>query len=157
MKKKIKINKKDSVNDLKKRVEDNMAGWKRAKADYENLKKRTQVEKKNILMYANEDLFVKLLPIVDNFESAYKNIPAEIEDNSWVQGIGFIKDQIDKYLQDNNIKVIKSMGENFDPEMHEAVESVESNYKKGKIIEVLLNGYKYKEKVIRPAKVKVAK
>lgn len=160
MNKKNIINKKEEKSEieiLKKQVEENLGGWKRAKADYENLKKRTADEKKKISEFVNAEMILNLLPIVDNFASAYKNIPAEIQDNNWVRGIGFIKDQFDKFFLDNEVEAIKSLGEDFDPEMHEAIESVKNKAESGKIIEEIQTGYKFKDKVIRPARVKVAK
>ncbi|MFH2104764.1 MAG: nucleotide exchange factor GrpE, partial [Parcubacteria group bacterium] len=80
-----------------------------------------------------------------------------LENDDWVKGIGFIKQQLEKFLEDNRVKVIKAVGEKFDPNFHEAVEEVAAKGKKGTIVEEVLRGYKMDEKVIRAAKVKVAK
>jgi molecular chaperone GrpE len=149
--------KKLSYEELNQKAQENLAGWKRAKADYENLKKRTEEDKKKIFEYANSEIILDLLPVIDNFDSAYSNIPAEIEDNGWVKGIGFIKDQFNKFLQDNGIEKIKTQKQKFNPELHEAIEMVDSDLKAGMIVDETLAGYKLKNKVIRPSKVKVAK
>jgi len=148
------INKEFEV--LRRNAEDNLAGWKRAKADYENLKRRTEEEKEKTAELLNAELILGILPIIDNFENAYKNVPEEIKDNDWVKGIALIKSQLEKFLQDNEVCVIESRGEDFNPRWHEAIESINSVEEKGKIIEEVQKGYKFKNKVIRPARVKVA-
>jgi molecular chaperone GrpE len=159
MNKKNRINKENinkKLDALRKNAEDNLAGWKRAKADYENLKRRTEEDKKKTAELLNAELISEILPIVDNFENAYKNIPEGIKNNDWVKGIVLIKNQLEKFLHDNEVYTIKSEGEEFNPEWHEAVELINSDEKKGTIVEVVQKGYKLKNKVIRPARVKVA-
>jgi molecular chaperone GrpE len=147
----------EQLKEYKKKAETNLEGWKRAKADYINLKKRVESSNQAAVKYANESLILSLLPILDNFQSAYSTLSKDIEDNNWVKGIGYIKNQLELFLKDNNVEKIEVVGKKFDPEFHEAVESVKSSEGEGTIIEEILKGYKMKDRVIRPAKVKVAR
>lgn len=161
MKKKIDIKNKIKIlenkySECEKQVKINLEGWKRAKADYVNLKKRVENDRSENIKYANKELILNLLPILDNFKSAYNTLPREMEDNDWARGIGYIKDQLEKFLKDYGVEKIKTRGIMFDPEFHEAVEKVKSKEKKGLIIEEILAGYRLNEKVIRPARVKVS-
>jgi len=161
MKKKIKFEKNlkkklSKVEELENKIQENMAGWQRAKADYENLKKRSQEEKERLAMFANADLLLELLSIVDNFQSAYGNLPKDLEENNWVIGIKYIKEQMEKFLTDHEVEAIKTIGEKFDPELHEAVDNVKSDKKEGTILEEVLKGYKFKNNVLRPARVRVS-
>lgn len=158
-----KKNSKNEIEELKKKVEDNMNGWKRALADYENYKKRSEEDKKELVQYACENLILEILPVLDNFQSAYKSLPKNLEGNSWAEGIRYIKDQLENVLKNNGIEVIKSVGEKFDPEIHEAIEKVKSKGstnaigdKKDMVVEEVVKGYRMKGKVIRAAKVKIS-
>jgi len=147
----------DQLAECQVKLEEYKAGWLRAKADYANLQKRTAASGSEAIKFANMGLILELLPVVDNFQSAYKALPAELESDDWAKGIGFIKQQLEKLLEDNKVVAIKAIGEKFDPNCHEAVEELESDEKKGTVVEETLRGYKLNDKVIRAAKVKVAK
>ncbi|MBU1177764.1 nucleotide exchange factor GrpE [Patescibacteria group bacterium] len=149
--------KNDELAECQAKIEEYRAGWQRAKADYANLQKRTAANNIEAIKFANASLVLDLLPIVDNFCSAYKALPTELESDDWVKGIGFIKQQLEKFLEDNKVTAIKAVGEKFDPNFHEAVEQVKSEKKKGIVVEEILRGYELDGKVIRVAKVKVAK
>ncbi|NQV13635.1 MAG: nucleotide exchange factor GrpE [Parcubacteria group bacterium] len=158
--KKVKSKKKvqkDPLTECQEKMEEYKAGWLRAKADYANLQKRTATSSSEAIKFANAGLILGLLPAVDNFSSAYGTLPTELESDDWVKGIGFIKQQLEKFLEDNRVKVIKAVGEKFDPNFHEAVEEVAAKEKKGTIVEEILRGYEMDGKVIRASKVKVSK
>lgn len=150
-----KKNSKNEIEELKKKVEDNMNGWKRALADYENYKKRSEEDKKELVQYACENLIQEILPVLDNFQNAYKALPEDLKENSWAEGIKYIKNQLQDVLKNNGVEAIKSIGEKFNPEIHEAVEKVKSKDKKDVVVEEVVKGYKMKGKVIRAAKVKI--
>lgn len=152
------------IKKLKAQVEEYMAGWKRAQADYQNLKKRAAEEKMTTIKMANEDLICQLLPILDNFDQAEKSIPAEIADNPWTQGVKFIKQQFDTLLENIGVQEIKCLDQEFDPRRHEAVKDNPEERKSSpnhnqtsrlKVKEVVCRGYMLRDKIIRPAKVKV--
>lgn len=120
----------------------------RALADYDNLKKRAEAEKKLWLKFAKEQLLVELLPAFDNVELAQKHLND--------QGLGIAVSQFLDIFKANGVEEVST--DKFDEEMHEAVDVVDGG-KKGKIAEVVQKGYKFTDSndVIRPAKVKVYK
>ena len=127
-----------------------LAGWQRARADFLNYKKEEMERVGDILKYANEGLILKILPILDNFDVALKNIPDE--------GFLQIRKQFQNFLKEQGIEEIESLGKKFDPNLHEVVEEVEGTDKEqGIILEEIQKGYKINDRLLRPAKVKVAK
>ncbi len=125
-----------------------LAGWQRVKADYLNLQKEYEKKIADYLKYANEDLILELLPVLDSFEAAVRN--------SNDDGVKRIYEQLLVILKNNGIKEIKAVGERFDPKFHESVEVVDGE-ESGKVFEIVQKGYTLYDKVIRPAKVKVIK
>ncbi|NQV00263.1 MAG: nucleotide exchange factor GrpE [Parcubacteria group bacterium] len=155
LKKEKKKNKKTEVEELEEKLDEATNGWKRALADYENFKKRSEEDKMELVQYASENLILEILPVLDNFQSAYKALPKDLEDHSWAEGIKYIKVQLEDVLKSNNVKELKTAGEKFDPEVHEAIEKVKSKNKKNIVIEEVVKGYKMGDKIIRAAKVKI--
>jgi len=148
---------KKELEEAKRKAEENLAGWKRALADYANFKKREEEAKKELIKFANENLILEILPIFDNFQNAYKSLPKDLEKNNWVEGIKYIKLQFENILKKIGVEEIKTVGEKFNPELHEAVEKVKINEKKsGVVVDEVSKGYKLNGKVIRVAKVKVS-
>lgn len=129
----------------------------RVQADFENYKKRSQKEKEDFSKYANADLILQILPIIDNFQLATKHLPAEIEENNWVKGVLQIEKQLEQVLVAEGVTAIEAIGNQFDPYLHEAIEEVPSERPEGEIIEEVTRGYRLNDKIIRHAKVKVAK
>ncbi|MDR7857106.1 nucleotide exchange factor GrpE [Tissierella sp.] len=128
----------------------------RLQADFVNFRKRTEKDKESTIAYALESFVNNLLPIIDNFQRAMES--EIVKENKFYQGIEMIHQQLIKVLNDNGVDEIKSLGEDFDPNFHHAVFMEEnSEFESGKITEVLQNGYILKDKVVRPAMVKVAK
>ncbi|PIP51280.1 nucleotide exchange factor GrpE [Candidatus Berkelbacteria bacterium CG_4_10_14_0_8_um_filter_35_9_33_8] len=120
-------------------------------AELINLQNRFETHNKSLFLYANENLILDILPILDNFKRSTEHLPKELENNNWAKGINLIEKQLEKMLKNNGLeKIITQVGDNFDPSLHDAIEG-ESE----KISEIVLDGYKLNSKVIRPAKVKV--
>ncbi|MDP3057141.1 MAG: nucleotide exchange factor GrpE [bacterium] len=131
--------------------------WKRAMADFQNYKKRQSELFGELVGAANQELILALLPIFDTFTLAVKHIPEDLKDKEWTKGVTQLKEQLASLLKSKGLEEIKSIGEKFDPEFHEAVEIVESKKQEGEILEEVQKGYKLNGMVIRTAKVKVAK
>jgi len=154
-----------SLEELKKKLEgyqkqkdEYLAGWQRARADFINYKKEETERVGTFFSYAIEGLVLKFLPILDNFELIEKNLPKDLDDNEYIKGVSQIKVQVKDILKNLGVKEIKALKEKFDPSFHEAVEQVETEGEEsGIVIEEVQKGYKLQDKVIRPAKVKVAK
>lgn len=130
---------------------------KSLKADFANLKKEQEKNMNEFRKFAQKDLLIKLLAILDSFELAFKQMPQDMEGNGWLIGIKNIKSQLDSLLKSAGVEEILSVGDKFDPSLHEAVAHEELPEKEDdEIIEELQKGYKLYDKVIRPARVKVS-
>ncbi|MEX0595174.1 MAG: nucleotide exchange factor GrpE [Candidatus Paceibacterota bacterium] len=136
----------------------NLAGWQRAQADYQNLKKESEKARIDSIRLANKSLIENLIPVFDNFALAIKHLPSELQDNNWTQGIVYIHKQLQDILIAEGVEIVDPIGEVFDPKIHEAVDSIESEdiETHNTIIEVLQVGYKLNNILIRSARVKVA-
>lgn len=138
--------------------EEYLNGWRREKANFINFKKEETERVQALLEYRLEVLISEIIPIIDNFENAEKNIPEEERnDNGYIKGLLMIKRDLNNFLKNQGVEEMECMGEIFDPNFHEAIETVESDEKSGVIVEEVAKGYKIKNKVLRPAKVKVIK
>lgn len=128
----------------------------RVQAEYENFRKRTSKEKQADLKYKSQAIVTELLPVIDNFE---RGLQVEIKDEAAkgvVEGMEMIYRQLNKVLEDEGVKEIPTNGEQFDPNIHQAVMQVEEEgYESNEIVETLQKGYQLKDRVIRPAMVKV--
>lgn len=128
----------------------------RLQAEYDNFRKRTTKEKQADLKYKSQAIVTELLPVIDNFE---RGLQVDIEGEAAkgiVEGMEMIYRQLKKVLEDEGVKEIPTNGEQFDPNVHQAVMQVEEDgYESNEIVETLQKGYQLKDKVIRPAMVKV--
>ena len=124
-------------------------------AEFENYKKRTEKEKQNTALYAKADVVEMLLPVIDSMENA---IAIETADENLKQGISIMFEQIRIFLEKNGVEEIGKVGEEFNPELHDAISIQEvENANSGEIISVFRKGYKIKDRIIRHAMVIVAK
>lgn len=129
----------------------------RVQAEFDNFKKRSQKEKEAALKYKSEDLVNDLLPAIDNFERA---LQVEVDEAaaSFVEGISMVYNQLKEALKSQGVEEIASVGHAFDPNLHHAVMQVEDEEAESNtVIEELQKGYMLKDRVIRPAMVKVNK
>lgn len=138
------------------KCEEYLNGWKRARADYLNLQKEAAERQKELVEFANAGLLLDLLPMVDHFKLALKHVPENIKNDPWYKGIENIQGQLNKFLKDQGIEEIKTVGEKFNPELHEAVGEVEGEPAEV-IAEEVSTGFSLNGKVIQPAKVKIFK
>jgi molecular chaperone GrpE len=135
----------------------NKDGWQRARAEFANYKKRVEREKTDMFQRASLDTLRALLPIIDDFDRAFDNVPDEISDNPWLGGISMIQRKFDNVLEQYNIEVIDPVGEVFDPNYHEAIGTDDSDdVESGHVTVTLQKGYKAGEQILRPALVRVA-
>ena len=138
-----------------------LAGWQRARADLLNYKKEELKRAGELVRYANANLILKILLILDNFEAAEKemNKGTETKKEDLIKGFLQIKKQLEDFLKEFGVERIESKGKKFDPNFHEAVGEIEGKEEKepGIIIEEVQRGYKINGQVLRPAKVKIIK
>ncbi|MBQ3466618.1 MAG: nucleotide exchange factor GrpE [Firmicutes bacterium] len=125
----------------------------RLMADFQNYKKRVEKEKRDLYSYANENIMNDLLTVMDNFERALEHDA----DENFKEGIEMIFKQLSDVLEKDGLAEIPALGEEFDPNVHSAVMTEETeDYESGKVSGVMQKGYTLNGKVIRPAMVKVA-
>lgn len=130
----------------------------RLKAEMINYRKRMEEEQSKLFKYSNEVMIKELLPIIDNFERAILMDDEDLTDelSKFLKGFKMIYTDLYKILKDNEVKAIDALNQEFDANFHDAVLAEKSDKKSGTVIEVLQKGYIYKDKVIRPAMVKVS-
>lgn len=131
---------------------------KRAVADFENYRRRSEERFEEFVQYASKNLILEILPVIDNFERALK-IAREAEDfNSMIDGMSMILTQLKEILHKEGVEPIEALNKRFDPQLHDAVMCEQNDcYPEDTVVEELRRGYKYKSQVIRPAMVKVAR
>lgn len=127
------------------------SGWQREKADFINYKNREGERMKELIDFIKEDLFLKIISILDSFNLAEKSI---VKKDKNTEGLILIKKQLENILKQEGLEEINC--DKFDPCLHEAIEEVEGK-EDGTIAEELEKGYRYKNKTIKPAKVKIHK
>lgn len=134
--------------------EEESARYMRLMADFQNYKKRVEKEKTDIYSYANEKIATELLVVLDNFERALDH---ECSDKGFKEGMDMIFKQMFEVLEKSGLAEIPALGEDFDPNFHNAVMTEDTDeYESGKVSGVLQKGYTLNGKVIRPTMVKVA-
>lgn len=130
-------------------------GWRRALADFENYKKRQLTNNEEFRKFANEDLILEILPVLDNFQAAMEHIPQEQKNEGWVTGIMFIQKQLLDILATKGLeKIPVKIGDEIDENIHEIVRGKAGDGKL-KVKKILSQGYKIADRVIRPARVEV--
>ena len=137
----------DGMTDLQEQINTLTNDWKRALADYQNLVKRVEADKREVVKFANLDLISKLLPVLDILELAATH--------SKDSGVVMAVKQFQDVLLDEGLQIIEpKIGDAFDHNIHDCLETVPGDLDKG-IAEVVYKGYKIEDVVLRPAKVKV--
>jgi molecular chaperone GrpE len=122
----------------------------RALADLQNFKRRTEEERENFIQFASAQVILEFLPAISNVERAFKHEP---KDNEWVKGIEQILKQLTQVLEKHGVKEIQTLGQKFDPKLHEALMTGQGE--KDIVIEEFEKGYLLGDRVIKQARVKV--
>ncbi|MGZ7442425.1 nucleotide exchange factor GrpE [Paenibacillus sp. TH7-28] len=129
----------------------------RAQADFDNFRRRTLKEKEELGKYASAKLITELLPVIDNFERAISSAGESADNSSYSKGVEMIFRQLEGVLKAEGLTAMEAEGTPFNPEFHQAIMQVESEeYEEGIVVEVVQKGYMLKDKVLRPAMVKVS-
>ncbi|MBI2848695.1 MAG: nucleotide exchange factor GrpE [Chloroflexi bacterium] len=143
------------LEEEKQRASDYLAGWQRAQADFVNFKRRTEQERGEASKFSNAMLILNFIPVLDDMERALATVPTSLAGLSWVDGIRLIYRKMQAVLETQGVTAIRAEGEEFDPNLHEAILFGEGE--EGRVIEELQRGYRLHDRVIRPAMVKVGK
>jgi len=143
------------VAEEKEKAQTFMANWQRAAADMQNLKRRMEQERSEVARLANASLVINLLPLMDDLERALHEVDVNLAGLTWIDGIRLIYRKFEAVLQNAGVSEIEADGQQFDPNVHEAIS--EAPGEEGKIVSVVQRGYKLGDRVIRPAMVVVGK
>ena len=129
----------------------------RSQADFENYKKRSAREKEEAIKYANSSLLEKLIAIVDNFELGLEAARAEGEKSPVFSGMSMVLKQLMDFLADSGLQPIDATGQQFDPNLHEAIAHEPSKeFPEGVVVRQTRRGYKMKDRLLRPSSVVVS-
>ncbi len=140
---------------LKAQADEYLDGWKRAKADLINYKKDEARRFEDIIKFAAQELVRELVPVLDSFDLALESLGSEPKVE---KGVYLIRAQLEDALKKHGLeKITVVVGEQFNPALHEAVAAVESAQPSGTVVEEVDRGYVLSGKLIRPARVKIAK
>ncbi|MDQ0231582.1 nucleotide exchange factor GrpE [Metabacillus malikii] len=146
----------EKIAELETKLEEAENKALRAQADFDNFRRRTRLEQEAAQKYRAQSLVSEIIPALDNFERALQIDADNEQTKSLLQGVQMVYNQLVQALQNEGVEAIKSVGEQFDPNFHQAVMQVEDeNYDSNIVVEELQKGYKLKDRVIRPSMVKV--
>lgn len=150
----------NKLKECEKQKQEYLTSWQRDKADFINVRRKDEEEKEHFKKFAKEQFVSELIPVLDSFEMAFSNKDAWNETpKEWRVGVEYIHSQFMAVLEGNDVKLIKPIGEEFDPQFHDALETVDVDNKEkdGIITDIVRTGYMLGDKVIRTAKVKVGR
>ena len=130
---------------------------KRQMAEFDNFRKRTEKEKSSMYEIGARDIIEKILPVLDNFERGLASVPEDLKGGSFAEGVEMIYKQFVKTLEDAGVEAIGALGQQFDPNLHNAVMHVDDDsFGENEISQELQKGYKYRGTVVRHSMVQVA-
>ena len=154
----------DPLVEAQRLSDEHLAGWKRARADYENLKKESERDRLAVAEYATDGLLLSLMPALDYLDAALTSTPdlsaldtsAQKRIDGWKLGVEQVRKLLASLLEREGITPVATDGA-FNPQVHEAVEEREDPAESGTILSVLAPGYQRREKLLRPARVVVSR
>ena len=143
---------------LKKELKETKEKYLRLVAEFDNFRKRTAREKIEVIQTASKDVLVSLLEVVDDADRAQQQIESSGDSDQLKQGVVLVFNKLKNILQSKGVKKMEAKGSDFNPDLHEAVAEIEAGEKmRGKVVDVVQNGYYLNDKIIRFAKVVVGK
>jgi molecular chaperone GrpE len=146
------------ADEYRRKADVNLDLAQRAMADFANYKRRTAQELEQKIRDANGGLLTQLLPVLDDLQLALANLPADLAQHPWPQGVEMIGQKLRHILKNQGLEQIGTEGERFDPYIHEAVAYEEHPvYDEGQVASVYRVGYRLNDRVLRPAQVVVAR
>jgi molecular chaperone GrpE len=132
-------------------------GWQRARAELSNARKRFQRDQEQAYTNARADVLTHMLPIVDDFERARATLPENLSQVTWVEGVLLIQRKLQALLDQDGVVPIQTVGEKFDPFLHQAVTHEPSDtVPEGHVIAEMQMGYRLGDRVLRPSMVRVS-
>ena len=137
------------------RADANLASWQRSAADFQNYKRRVEQEREDVARLANAALIINLLPLMDDLERALDSVDSRLAGMTWLDGLRLIHRKFQALLEMNGVTEIEADGQDFDPNVHEAVTFGPGE--PNKVIGVVQKGYRLGGRVLRPAMVVLGK
>lgn len=147
--------KKEVAQKLQQQIDELTEALQRERADVINVRRRHEEQIAGLKNVIKAGVVAELLPVVDNFERALKHVPDDLKDNDYVKGVQGVVKQFETTLENIGVTRIKTVGETFDPVLHEAVSMEEGKGSQEVISEELQSGYQLGDQVIRHAMVRV--
>lgn len=145
------------LEEAKKEALENYDKYLRISAEFDNYKKRVQKDRTDLINYGNEKLIKELLPIIDSMERALNHVSNSEDIDAFVKGLKLIYEQLLVSLKKHGVERIESIGQEFDPNFHEAMMKVESDeIDDNKVVEEFEKGYLLNSRLLRPSKVSIA-
>jgi molecular chaperone GrpE len=149
------MSKKPTIRELEQKVAELTEALQRERADAQNLRRRTEEERSKMAEFYKAMTVQELLPAIDNLERAVKHTPKDLKDHDYVKGVQGVLKQLEQCFSQLGVKRIKTVGEVFDPRLHEAVHMEDGDGAVEVVCEELQPGYKIGDEIIRHAMVKV--
>jgi molecular chaperone GrpE len=146
------------LKEAKKEKEEYLTGWQKERAEFSNFRKQEEERRALFSEAVRERILSRFLTVVDSFNMAFTNKEAwEKVDENWRRGVEYIYSQMNSIFEEYGIKPVGEEGEDFDPNIHQSIEMVETDKKEleHKVAKVIQKGYKLGERVMRPARVNV--
>jgi molecular chaperone GrpE len=154
----------NEIDDLKTQLEEckleankYLDQWRRTVADFSNYRKRTERDQAEAKKDCNAALITRLLPMLDDLDTAFANLPSDLDGQPWIEGMQLIHRKLHAIFAQEGLQDIDTTGESFDPMLHEAVTHEPSETAdEGRVIGELRKGYRLNDRVLRPAQVRVS-
>jgi len=144
------------LEQVREQSEENLRALQRSAADFANYRRRVDEEREQLSQFSNAVLIGRLLAVLDDFDRALQNVPAETHEG-WVDGVRLVERKLRSLLEAEGVTQIEALGTQFDPNQHEAVVHEETaDHPDNQVIGELQRGYRLHDRVIRPALVRVA-
>ncbi len=144
------------LDQAREQADENLRSWQRTAADFSNYRRRIDDEREGLAQFSNTLLIGKLLSVLDDFDRALETVPADTQDG-WVDGIRLVERKLRGLLEAEGLTEIEALGQPFDPNLHEAVVHEETaDHPDNQVIGELQRGYRLRDRVLRPALVRVA-
>jgi molecular chaperone GrpE len=129
----------------------------RERADFANYRRRNEAERADFARFAKTELITRLLDVLDDFDRALDHVPPEQREEPWVEGIWLVERKLRDILASEGLEEVGSVGQPFDPHIHEAIGHVDSDAPEGTVVDEIRKAYRLHDRVIRPALVTIAK
>lgn len=144
--------------DAKQQAKDYLDGWQRERASFANYRRRVDQERAAQRQIAYEEVICQFLPLLDDLERACSNIPENLKDHPWVNGICMVSRKFAQILEHLGVEPIEAEGCKFDPELHEAIShEVAKGFEEGDIIGEISKGFRLGDRILRCSTVRVAR